>query len=80
MKILVADDENLARKRVVKLIQESEYCKDIIEASSGKEAIRAINAVNPDIVFLDIQMTDMTGFDVLRRIKNELMPKGSKNL
>ena len=74
MKILVVDDEELARKRVLKLIEETETTQSIFEASSGKEAIQAINEVEPDIVFLDIQMTDMTGFDVLKKLNNDKMP------
>ena len=74
MKILVADDEDLARKRVVKLLNEIKLDKQIFESSSGKSTIKAIHEANPDIVFLDIQMTDMTGFDVLKEIKSDFQP------
>ena len=74
MKILVVDDEILARNRIIKLLKEINRDDDIIQASTGKEAINAIKNTKPDLVFLDIQMTDMTGFDVLRKIENIKMP------
>ncbi len=74
MKILVADDEDLARKRVIKLLEETDFSKTIHESSSGKDTISAINEIEPDLVFLDIQMTDMTGFDVIEKIHPEQLP------
>ena len=72
--ILIADDEKLARKRIVKLLGEIDAKANLLEASSGKEAITLIGNNQPDIIFLDIQMTDMTGFDVLRKINRSLEP------
>jgi len=74
MQILVVDDEALARKRIVKFLAESELETSIIEASNGKEAISYLTSENPDLVFLDIQMTDMTGFDVLAKIPATRIP------
>lgn len=74
MKILIVDDEALARKRILKLITEAEVTDSIFEASSGKEAIQFILELEPDLVFLDIQMTDMTGFDVLKKVHTECIP------
>ncbi|WP_271766004.1 LytR/AlgR family response regulator transcription factor [Aquimarina algiphila] len=74
MKIVVVDDEALARKRILKLLEESDVSTQIFEASSGKEAILQINTIQPDLVFLDIQMTDMTGFEVLKKINIDKIP------
>jgi two-component system LytT family response regulator len=74
MKILVADDEALARARIIKLLKESEYDFEVFAASTGKETIDLILNQLPDLLFLDIQMTDMSGFDVLRKIYDHHMP------
>lgn len=74
MKIVIVDDEALARKRILKLLVNKDEAYTVYEASSGKEAIAQINKFNPDLVFLDIQMTDMSGFDVLERINSEKSP------
>ncbi len=73
-RILIADDEALARKRIVKFLTESEVNSVVFEASNGKEAIKVLNELRPDIVFLDIKMTDMSGFDVLRQVPSENIP------
>jgi len=72
--IVVADDEALARKRIVKFIIESEVNCSIIETSTGTETIKALTTESPDLVFLDIQMTDMTGFNVLEQIPASIIP------
>ncbi len=74
MKIVIADDEDLARKRVLNLLKEAGYTDGIYEASNGKEAIQLINDIRPDLVFLDIQMTDITGFDILAKIDLSFSP------
>ncbi len=68
MKILVVDDEALARKRIIKLLKDFKEFDLLEEASSGKEALEMINITKPNLVFLDIQMTDMSGFDVLQKL------------
>jgi len=74
LKIVIADDEALARMRISKFLREYKSETEIIEASNGKETLAAINENLPDIVFLDIKMTDMNGFDVLRQIHPDTMP------
>ena len=75
MKVLVVDDELLARQRVINLLKEINEDLDVCESSSGKEAIEDINEIKPHIIFLDIQMTDMTGFDVLKEINLDYTPE-----
>lgn len=65
MEILIVDDEPLARERIREMLKRETDIKNIIEASNGAEALKAISSKKPDVLFLDIQMPDMTGFDVL---------------
>jgi len=74
IKAIIIDDEFLARKRVSNLLNEIKDIELIEECSSGKEAIKAINDKKPDLIFLDIQITDMTGFDILKEIDESTIP------
>lgn len=69
MKALVVDDEELARKRIVNLLEDVPEIEVIGECSNGKTAINQIDLQKPDLVFLDISMKDMNGFEVLQKIK-----------
>ncbi|WP_422860573.1 LytR/AlgR family response regulator transcription factor [Flagellimonas sp. S174] len=73
MKVLIVDDENLARKRILKILQNRNGIS-LIEASSGSEAVSKIKSELPDIVFLDIKMTDFSGFEVLKKIDPPILP------
>ena len=75
MKVLVVDDELLARQRIVQLLTELDDGLELFESSSGKEAINDIAEIEPQLIFLDIQMTDMTGFDVLKQINLDFSPE-----
>ncbi|WP_242202812.1 LytR/AlgR family response regulator transcription factor [Aestuariivivens insulae] len=74
IKAIIIDDEFLARKRVFNLLNEVKEIDVVDECSSGKEAISKINTTKPDLVFLDIKLTDMTGFDILKEIDQNNMP------
>ncbi|HKK78890.1 MAG TPA: LytTR family DNA-binding domain-containing protein [Phaeodactylibacter sp.] len=65
VKTIVVDDEPLARARIIKLLGEFDYIQLIGECKNGQEAREAIANYQPDLVFLDIQMPDLNGFDVL---------------
>lgn len=73
MTALVIDDEELARKRVVNLLDDISEIEVIGECSNGKTAIKEINGKKPDLIFLDINMKDMNGFEVLQKI--DISPK-----
>lgn len=74
MRALIIDDESLARKRVQNLLEEVEEIEIIGECSTGKNAIKQINDLKPDLIFLDINMKDMNGFEVLQNVKIEPKP------
>ncbi len=65
---LIIDDESLARQRLSNLINDVQNLELVGECGSGKEAISLINKHEPDLIFLDIEMKDMNGFDVLERL------------
>ncbi|MBZ9730575.1 LytTR family DNA-binding domain-containing protein [Salegentibacter sp. JZCK2] len=68
MKALVVDDEELARRRVLNLLAEVNEIEVLGECSNGKSAISQINKLKPELVFLDISMKDMNGFEVLQKL------------
>lgn len=73
MKALLVDDERLARAELTRLLEKFPEIEIIGEASNGEEAIEKIEELNPDLVFLDIQMPGMTGFEVLEHL--HIVPK-----
>ncbi|MCB9195406.1 MAG: response regulator [Flavobacteriales bacterium] len=68
MKAIIVDDERLARKELTNLLESFPDVQIIGECSNGKEAIDFINEQKPDIVFMDIEMPEMNGFEVLEKI------------
>jgi two-component system, LytTR family, response regulator len=74
MKVLIVDDEPLARRGVRVCLNAAQDVEIIGDCSSGSEAIHCIQELHPDLVFLDIQMPDMNGFEVLARIDPTLHP------
>jgi len=74
LRILIVDDEPLARQRLLDLLEGREDIEVVGQAASGREAVEAIRALQPDLVFLDVQMPGMTGLDVVREIGPERMP------
>lgn len=74
IRALIVDDEPLARQRVRLLLGEEPDVEVIGESEDGFEAVDQIQATKPDLVFLDVQMPDMDGFEVLRRVPQALLP------
>lgn len=74
MKALVIDDEELARRRILNLLEDIEEIEVIGECSNGKTAVEAINTRKPDLLFLDINMKDMNGFEVLKKVDTSPKP------
>ncbi len=71
---LIVDDEPLARKRIAAFLNDMPGISVIGECGSGREAIKLIREKSPDLLFLDIQMPEVGGFDVLQAIGRENMP------
>jgi two-component system, LytTR family, response regulator len=70
----VVDDEALARRRLASLIAEVPWATQIGEAADGAAAIDAIERQRPDVVFLDIQMPEMSGLEVVNRLRTLPQP------
>lgn len=70
MRVVIVDDEPLARSRLVHLCQEQADLQVVAQAASGADAIEAIKAHQPDLVLLDVELQDMSGFDVLRSLQS----------
>lgn len=70
MRAVIIDDERLARHELKSLIEEcSDTIKVVGEAKDGLEGIKAIEKLTPDIIFLDIQMPEMDGFEMLKHLE-----------
>jgi two-component system LytT family response regulator len=74
IRTLVVDDEPLARQRVVGLLKSHPEIDVVGECRNGKEAIETINAKQPDLIFLDIEMPDVDGFEVVSGIDLSYKP------
>jgi len=68
IKAVIIDDERLARNELKKLLLEFPEIEVIAEAANANEGIEKIDSLNPDLVFLDIQMPGKTGFDMLAEL------------
>lgn len=68
MRALIIDDERLARKELIKLLEEFPEVEILGEAANVDEAYELINSLNPDLLFLDIQMPGKTGFELLEML------------
>lgn len=74
LRILVVDDEPLARERVRQLVAGNATVEIIGEAGDGREAIAAVAALRPDILILDVQMPGRDGLQVLADLPDDLRP------
>src|SRR5215217_1879199 len=71
IKTIIVDDEPLARRNLRVLLERDPQIEILEEYRNGREAVKAINTLSPDLIFLDIQMPEMDGFDVLARVGPE---------
>ena len=74
IRALIVDDETLARGRIRKLLAQEENIEIVGECANGPEAIEFIRKHSPDLVFLDVQMPEVGGFDVLKALPAEKLP------
>lgn len=75
LRILLVDDEPLARRRLQQLLDGRDEVETVREAENGREAVQHITGEEPpDLVFLDVQMPGLNGVDVIREVGPEAMP------
>src|SRR5574338_1116412 len=74
IRIVIADDEPLARERLRTLLAPESWAEIVAECQNAAEAVDAITRLKPDLVFLDVQMPGGTGFDVIDAVGAARMP------
>jgi two-component system, LytTR family, response regulator len=73
-RVLIVDDEPLARRAIRRLLDKRDGIEIVGECGDGESAVRLIRELAPDLVFLDIQMPEMDGFAVIREVGANAMP------
>jgi len=74
IRTLIVDDEALGRKRLRKLLETESECEIIGECCDGQEAVAAMRSFTPDLLFLDVQMPELNGFEVLAQLDRKRLP------
>jgi two-component system, LytTR family, response regulator len=74
VRVLIVDDEALARQRVRRLLQNEADVEIVGEAETGRDAVKLIRELQPDLVCLDVQMPELDGFGVLQELDGENVP------
>ena len=74
MRAVIVDDEPLARRGICQLVADHSDVEIVAECTNGAEALVAVETQLPDLIFLDVQMPEIDGFEVVRRIGAERMP------
>jgi len=74
LKVLVADDEAHARLRIADLLATQAYPVNVFEVNNGRAAVETIKRSRPHLLFLDVEMPAMDGFEVVRAVGSEMMP------
>jgi two-component system LytT family response regulator len=74
IRALIVDDEPLARERIRLLLRDEPDVDVMAECANGAEAVEQISRLNPDLLFLDVQMPELDGFEVLQQVPAEKLP------
>lgn len=74
IKALIVDDEAIARERVRRFLSAESDIEILGECRNGREALLAIKKLSPDLIFLDVQMPEMNGFEVLNAVGKQALP------
>ena len=74
IRALIVDDEALARQGLAVRLEQDSRVELLRSCKNGREALEAIAELEPDLIFLDIQMPGMSGFDVVERLQQDNMP------
>ena len=72
IRVLLVDDEPLAREMLREMLQGDPQVAIVGESCNGREALEAIRAHSPDLLFLDVQMPELGGFEVLQALGKEI--------
>lgn len=75
IRTMIVDDEVLARQNVEALLRHDPDITIVAQCNNGTQAVEAIRQQQPDLLFLDVQMPGMTGFEVLAKLPAALMPQ-----
>lgn len=76
IRAVVVDDELLARQRITDLLAEESDVSVVAECTNGTEAVQVIVKLKPDLLFLDVQMPELNGFEVLQHLNHlNILPK-----
>ena len=74
VRVIVADDERPARRFLLDLLTSIDGVSVVGEAAGGEEAVALIDAERPDLALLDLQMPEVGGLDVVRRVSRDALP------
>lgn len=74
LKTMIVDDEPLALDLLRSFLSESSDIEIVAECRNGREAVEAALSLHPELLFLDIQMPGMNGFDVIKTLQSDIMP------
>ncbi|ASA56381.1 two-component system response regulator BtsR [Vibrio gazogenes] len=75
MQVLIIDDEIHAREALIQLLEEDETLTIVGQAANAIDGLKQINQLKPDVVFLDIQMPQLSGIELLAMLDQETMPR-----
>jgi two-component system LytT family response regulator len=75
IKTIIADDEPKARNNLLRLLSSHPEFNVVRACSDGQQTLHAIREHNPDLVFLDIQMPELSGFELLNKLNEEELPR-----
>lgn len=79
IRTLIVDDEPLARERIRSLLEPETDCQLVGECSDGRQALSACQEFAPDLVFLDVQMPEVDGFEFLEALEDSLQHQSPRN-
>ena len=73
LRVLIVDDEPIARRGIATLLQSDDEVEVVGQVGDGRAAVEAIRSLEPDIVFLDVQMPELDGFEVVEAVGVDAM-------
>jgi len=74
IRTLIVDDEPLALRLIRSILEKIPEIEIVGECKNGREALTAVTELNPELLFLDIQMPGISGLEVIKRIQGDVMP------